>query len=200
MSTRPSEEVCGIVDQRDGYECLVCGGMRADGWSGESRHHRLMRSHSFPRLHSPENMMRVCGSGTTGCHGRIHAHPGMAYRLGWLVHEWVEDPSEVPCKTCRHGWVFLEKDGTMRPLTKPELDEWLLATGLKWRREDIGPHVGDMCSVTLGTGFRDFGKLTGVKEDSSGVVVVTLDHTQPWRLEDNATINFNNLQGEHHER
>lgn len=195
MSTQPSAATCRIVDRRDGFKCLICNGKESDGWSGYSRHHRLMRSHPWPGLHEPENLLDVCGSGTTGCHGRIHAHPGLAYRMGWLVHDWVEDPGEVPVKTAAHGWVFLEHDGTMRPLTRTELDEWLLATGLKWHREDIGPHIGSMCTVTLGTGFEDHGMLTKAEEASDGVVVVTLDSSQRWRLEDNATIEFTEHSG-----
>lgn len=129
------------------------------------------------------------GSGTTGCHGQIHAHPGLAYRYGWLIHSWVDEPSEVPCKT-RDGWMWLLDDGTREPLTEAEKDEWFLATGLKWRRLGIAIHTGKMCTVTLGTGFVDHGKLTKVREDSAGVVVVTLDGSQPWRLENNATIEF----------
>lgn len=191
MGTQPSKQTCDLVDRRDG-QCLLCDGTESDGWSGASRHHRLMRSHPWPGLHNPANLIRVCGSGTTGCHGRIHANPGLAYRMGWLVHGWVDDPSEVPVMTYSHGWVYLLPDGSIRPLTKTELDEWMLATGLKWRRRDIAPHVGRMCTVRLGTGFVDHGKLTKVREDSAGVVVVTLDGQQPWRLENDAQIEFEN--------
>lgn len=189
MSTKPNKETCRIVDQRDGYECLVCGGTKTDGWSGYSRHHRLMRSHPFPRLHAPENLIRVCGSGTTGCHGMIHSHPGKAYRFGWLVRQWL-DPFQTPILTYRHGWVYLQADGTMHHVPPAELDRWLLMTGLRWKKNDLKPQIGKECVVTLGIGFKDTGTLTDVDEEQDGVVRVTLDEDASWRLEDNATIKF----------
>ena len=34
------------------------------------------------------------GSGTTGCHGWVHAHPREAYEHGWMVHGWA-NPEEI---------------------------------------------------------------------------------------------------------
>lgn len=196
MGTQPSRTVCDLVDRRDGCRCLICGNDKADGWSGQSRHHRLMRSHPWPGLHEPQNLIRVCGSGTTGCHGAIHADPGKAYRYGWLVHGWVDDPGTVPILTHAHGWVYLLADGSMRPLTGAELDAWMLATGLRWHVEDLEPMVGHGCSVTLPSGFVDHGTLTGVTKAVDGVVAVRLDDEVSWRLEDNATIEFDNEQNQ----
>ena len=52
-------------------------------------------------LNEPNNLMTVCGSGTTGCHGMIHANPEQSYAYGWLVHPWVDDPSTIQVKTWR---------------------------------------------------------------------------------------------------
>lgn len=41
------------------------------------------------------NGIGLCGSGTTGCHGWVHAHPAESYRLGYLVHSW-DDPEDIP--------------------------------------------------------------------------------------------------------
>jgi len=46
------------------------------------------------------NLIAVCGSGTTGCHGWIENHRGESYRRGWLVHTNV-DPATVPW--CSHA-------------------------------------------------------------------------------------------------
>jgi len=43
----------------------------------------------------PANLLLLCGTGTTGCHGRIEANRTEAYERGWLVGQ-VEDPREVP--------------------------------------------------------------------------------------------------------
>lgn len=51
----------------------------------------------------------VCGSGTTGCHGYIHAHPAESYRNGWSVESWA-DPLTRP--VLRRGeWVLLDDEG-----------------------------------------------------------------------------------------
>lgn len=39
--------------------------------------------------------MLVCGSGTTGCHGRITVHPRWAKAHGYSIQPGVE-PSDVP--------------------------------------------------------------------------------------------------------
>jgi hypothetical protein len=51
------------------------------------------------RVWSVENVVDLCGSGTTGCHGfvteRRHHEGRTCYELGWLVHSW-DDPAEIP--------------------------------------------------------------------------------------------------------
>lgn len=86
MSSKPTDETRRIVQRRDRYRCAMCDRETGSHWSGDSIHHREPRSHPFDRLHQPENLLQLCGSGTTGCHGWVHAHPARAYRLGYLVH------------------------------------------------------------------------------------------------------------------
>ena len=123
--SRPTPAQCRIVDERDGRCCSVCG-MSLTGVPA-SRHHRLMRSHeSDPkRLHRASNLIDVCGSGTTGCHGWIHAHPDTAYRLGLLVHAW-EDPEKTPMLRYagmlgESQWVLLDDQGDV---TAVDPEEW----------------------------------------------------------------------------
>lgn len=81
-----------------------------------SRHHRRMRSHPFAGLHLPANVIDVCGSGSTGCHGYIHEHPAEAYEKGWLVRGTSRvPPVDVPMLTARHGWVLLDNEGNWKP-------------------------------------------------------------------------------------
>lgn len=78
-----NENTCrALVRERSGGMCEarlkdVCRG------PGESMHHRWKRSHGG--LWSPANVLHVCGSGTTGCHGYIEGNPVTAMRRGlWL--------------------------------------------------------------------------------------------------------------------
>jgi 5-methylcytosine-specific restriction endonuclease McrA len=82
----------GLVFLRDQGQCVRCGG------EGELNfHHRKLRSQSSKAtVHNPENIILLCGSGTTGCHGWVHANPSTAYLMGWLVPAWA-DPLDVPC-------------------------------------------------------------------------------------------------------
>jgi hypothetical protein len=191
----PSRTVCDMVDGRDGFRCLRCGAP-LNGWDGGSRHHRRPRSHPWPGLHEASNLVDLCGSGTTGCHGWVHAHPAEAYRYGWLVHAWRE-AAEVPVLTDRQGWVWLSDDGSARRLTVAETDSWLAETGLKWSVDRLDPMVGAKVTVTLGSGLTDTGLLTALTDEPDGVVAVTIDAETDWRLEDNATIDyFKTNQGE----
>ena len=57
-----------------------------------NEHHRKRKSHGVDN--TPPNLIPVCGSGTTGCHGYVHANPAISYEKGWLVHSW-DDPAEI---------------------------------------------------------------------------------------------------------
>lgn len=117
----PSKAVRELVAERDEYRCVRCGGVWH--WAGFSIHHRHMRSHGFPKLNSPENLIVLCGSGTAmdSCHAWVHAHPSEAYEMGWLVHgiKGETDPALVPVKTAQHGWVYLTEDGGWTPCETP---------------------------------------------------------------------------------
>lgn len=97
----------------------MCDRETGSHWSGDSIHHREPRSHPFDRLHQPENLLQLCGSGTTGCHGWVHAHPARAYRLGYLVHTG-KDPATIPVYYRTGGWQQLHADGTRHPCPPPE--------------------------------------------------------------------------------
>lgn len=81
-----------------------------------SIHHRRPRrigGSSDPATNSPANLMLVCGSGTTGCHGRIESNRHNAIVLGYLLHAW-DDPAKVPVLHPRRGLVLLTDDGGYR--------------------------------------------------------------------------------------
>ena len=80
---QPTRETCDRVDNRDMASCVRCG-VSLHVTSG-SRHHRQRRREGD---HSPANLVLLCGSGTTGCHGWVHAHPAEARSLGLIVSAW----------------------------------------------------------------------------------------------------------------
>jgi hypothetical protein len=97
-----------MVDDRDGRRCVRCG--RSLYAVGGSRHHRKLRSQcTRVEKHQVQNLILLCGSGTTGCHGFVHMHPTIAYENGWCVKSF-QDQLEVPVRTW-HGLVYLTADG-----------------------------------------------------------------------------------------
>jgi hypothetical protein len=106
-----SENHCrDIVAQRSGGRCeavidYVCVGL------GESMHHRRKAL----RVWEPSNVLHVCGSGTTGCHGWIEAHPKEAHNLGLWLWEY-EDPHDWSAKMRwehARSWWFLDDEGLL---------------------------------------------------------------------------------------
>lgn len=90
---KPSEGTRETVLYRDDYRCVRCGISILNHIY--SIHHRRMRSHPFAELHQPANLLTLCGSGTTGCHGWVHDHPKEAMENGWLVSGYTQ-PESVP--------------------------------------------------------------------------------------------------------
>lgn len=107
--TGPDRATVDAVLERDGHSCVVCGGAlhgtRGLDWSV---HHRKLRSQGGDN--SPDNLISVCGHGTAGDHGAIHAAPAKAQKAGWIVKR-DQDPSQVLMAHALHGYVFLRPDG-----------------------------------------------------------------------------------------
>lgn len=107
--TQPPRSVTDLVDKRDDQRCVRCG-RHIDGGS---RHHRKLRSQGGP--HAVENLILLCGSGTTGCHGWTHHNVAQARMHGLIVPSW-QEPDETPVLTWK-GWLLLLNDGTTRTLS-----------------------------------------------------------------------------------
>lgn len=109
--------------ERQGWHCLRCGTNIHDPsrWPGRSGHHRQLRRAADPDVrHSPANIVELCGSGTTGCHGWVHQHVAEAERLGLIV-PFGADPRDVPVFDWEGRWMLLNMDGTATPLTQTEI-------------------------------------------------------------------------------
>lgn len=115
------ERSAKVVAQRQDWHCMRCGRNTLGGsWPGVSTHHRQLRRSASPDVRdSPANLVRLCGSGMTGCHGWVHAHPALARRLGWIVSMWA-DPRQVPVKDWRERWVLLDDEGDYQTISRDE--------------------------------------------------------------------------------
>ena len=105
MSDRQFQESKRIALQRQGWHCLRCGTNIHDPslWPGRSGHHRQLRRRADPAVRDlPCNIVELCGSGTTGCHGWAHAHPAEAERFGYIIPSW-RDP--LKSLSLRRAWI-----------------------------------------------------------------------------------------------
>lgn len=65
------------------------------------------------KINSPSNLMAICGSGTTGCHGWLESHREVAYEKGWLVHRY-DSPADIEVEIKQGGVtlrLLLNEDG-----------------------------------------------------------------------------------------
>ena len=94
--------------------CERCG--RQVVTVGRSIHHRKPRRMGGTRsaaTQAASNLLVVCGSGTTGCHGWVEAHRTQALADGWLLHDG-DEPLDTRVLR-RHVWVLLDDNGGWRP-------------------------------------------------------------------------------------
>lgn len=118
-ATGPSQAVRGLVLTRDAHACQWCGRHVYDG--GFSIHHRRPRGMGGSRrrdANSPSNLVTLCGSGTTGCHGHVESHRDDARQRGFLV-PLASDPLMHPIADHMGRWWFLLPDGTRQESTEP---------------------------------------------------------------------------------
>ena len=101
-----------LVRERDDWRCARCA-----GWGPLSTQHRIARGMGGTKwagINAPSNLLTLCGSGTTMCHGWVEAHPTWAKAHGWSVHRYAS-PAETPAWTWR-GWVLLLAGGELEQL------------------------------------------------------------------------------------
>lgn len=99
--------------KRDGEFCMRCGRSLTD--FPASLHHRQPKGSgggSQARYDRVENLVVLCGTGSSPhCHNWAHTATER-YDTGWLVHRW-EEPSEVPLVDLRGRVFCLTEDGGM---------------------------------------------------------------------------------------
>lgn len=97
--------------------CEVCGAglgpVRGVDWSTQHRLPRGMGGTSLAVVNGITNLLVVCGSATTGCHGWIETHRVDAGHAGWLLTH-PQDPAAEPVLVVvgdTRRWVLLTTDG-----------------------------------------------------------------------------------------
>ena len=110
-STDPSPALRALVLGRDRHSCVRCG----KGITGRpySLHHRKRRSQGG--RNAPGNLLTLCGSGTTGCHGWVHANIAESQASGWLLLSTQHPGAESVLYVSEHGSgmrVWLTESGT----------------------------------------------------------------------------------------
>lgn len=120
-TTGPNESTVMLVWERDRGRCARCGasirGERGQSWSV---HHRVPRGSGgakhVPWMNLAANLLLLCGSGTTGCHGWIEAHRSEAISKGWLMlRNSYLIPEDVEVHHAIHGVVLLNDQGAAVP-------------------------------------------------------------------------------------
>lgn len=114
---RPSKTTFGIVFDRDRGCCAWCveeiRGHRGEGFSLHHRRPAGMGGDRRPETHAPGNLVLLCGSGTTACHGLVESRRDEASERGFLIPKLAAStPSTWPIEHALHGRVFLFDDGS----------------------------------------------------------------------------------------
>lgn len=116
------------VDARDEERCSWCG--TSLSVLPGSRHHRLRRRDGG---HSVSILILLCGSGTTGCHGRAHSRVRWARANGLIIPAVsriaAADVPEIPVRT-RRGWELHPDEGGFELILEAAALERLDAYGL----------------------------------------------------------------------
>lgn len=98
--------------------CEICG--KSLSWEAYSKHHRRPRGMGGNRegwVNDVTNLLLLCGTGVSGCHGMVEANRARAYDAGWLVRSGYR-PVEVPVDITGIGMHFLTPAGAYEPAAR----------------------------------------------------------------------------------
>lgn len=108
--------VVEVIWSRDNGSCVICSrglhlSERGQSWSIHHRSPRGMGGTRLTWVGLPANGVVLCGTGTTGCHGKVESDRKTAYGNGWLVRRnGLLYPSDVPF-LYRGELVLLDDEG-----------------------------------------------------------------------------------------
>jgi hypothetical protein len=106
------EETRTAVFERAYYRCERChGGPDVFGWSVHHRVPRGMGGSKNPMLHQMANLILLCGSGVSGCHGWVESYRDQARNDGFLLQR-VNSAEEIPfIDNEKNAWLIDNEGG-----------------------------------------------------------------------------------------
>lgn len=133
----PTSDTRGGVIVRDQYHCQWCGKHVRIQFGEYSLQHRRARGAGGTvrtDANGAANLVLVCGSATTGCHGEIEAHPAEAARRGFRISQET-DPAEIPirCRMQTEGltWCLLDDDYQKGFMTMRDAEQVMFEHGIE---------------------------------------------------------------------
>lgn len=115
-SSRVPKRIRDAVLARDGFCCQRCGvGLRVSDGDYSLQHRDNRGMGGSKRKHTMANLVALCGSATTGCHGHVESEPLESDRLGWSVPNGAA-PEEWPVFRFGSSW---EQPGAGWEKTEP---------------------------------------------------------------------------------
>ena len=121
--TGASDDIRMTVMARAQFKCERCGqSVQNIPVSVHHRRPRAMGGTKRLETNYPSNLMVLCGTGTSGCHGYLESHRTEAMDYGFIVPQY-EMPSNVAVKTYIYGWVFLDDEGSLRTTIEPSKEQ-----------------------------------------------------------------------------
>ena len=106
-----------LIHERDGGRCQRC--TRIIGSGPRSLHHRRPRGMGGSRYaNTAANLILLCGSGVTGCHGWVESNRFRAKQLRFLIPQG-HDPARTPLYRFMRSWEQPTDTGWV-PVDPPE--------------------------------------------------------------------------------
>lgn len=111
----PTPATRRLVIERDSTHgvphCQWCGAPIGSGeYSLQHRRARGMGGSRDASTNLAANLVLMCGTGTTGCHGHVESHPREALDRGFRVSQGAT-PSRIAILTATRGLVLLDDVG-----------------------------------------------------------------------------------------
>ena len=138
----PTRTVRARVVERGKSTCQWCGhhvDVSTGDYSLQHRRARGMGGSSLADTNLPSNLVLVCGSATTGCHGHIESHRGEAISRGFNAPQGTlrrpSVPAEIPLMDWWHEWWRFDNHGNREPVHPIDAVEYMTLIGAIKERE-----------------------------------------------------------------